>query len=71
MFMKDYFAVLDYFCIYKYENNRLEKISENKERSKFIHFFEIMDDNKVAFSMSLYNSFFSYEKSNYINIINY
>ena len=69
--MKDYYAVLDYFCIYKFENNRLEKIAENKERNKFIKSFEIMDDNKVAFSMSLYDSFFGYEKSNYINVMNY
>ena len=39
--MKDRYRKYDYFCVYKYESDKLEKISELKEENKYIDLFEI------------------------------
>lgn len=67
--MKDRYIPYDYFCVYKYENNRLEKISEMKEKNKKISLFEKLNNNQIAFVMFLYDSFFGYDRSTYIKII--
>ena len=68
-YMKDYYTAYDYFCVYTYGNNRLEKISEMKEKNKKITLFEKLSNNQVAFVMSLYDSFFGYDRSTYIKIL--
>ena len=69
--MKDKYRKYDYFCVYKYESDKLEKISELKEENKYIDLFEILDDNQVVFLMHLYISYFSYERNTYLNFLSY
>lgn len=69
--MKDRYRKYDYFCVYKYESDKLEKISELKEENKYIDLFEILNDNQVVFLMHLYISYFSYERNTYLNILSY
>ena len=69
--MKDIYKKYDYFCVYKYESEKLEKISELQEGNKLIDSFEILDNNQVVFLMHLYASYFGYQRNTYLNISSY